>query len=111
MAANAVAVLKAALRAMHGEEQADAMSGYYMALEIKQVYEGMMIALPADDWTIFRTMSIAKFAAALKKMASHMDLDFYRKSKRGPKKPPPTMDEYRNGGHVSTHKLLKERKP
>jgi IS4 transposase len=110
MAANAVAVLKAALRATHGEQQADAMSGYYMALEIKQVYEGMMIALPADDWTIFRTMSIAKFAAALKKMASHMDLDFYRKSKRGPKKPPPTMDKYRNGGHVSTHKLLKDRK-
>jgi Transposase DDE domain len=110
MAANAVAVLKAAVRATHGEEQADEMSDYYMALEIKQVHEGMMIALPPDEWTIFRDMSVAKFAAKLKEMAAHMDLDLYRKSKRGPKKPPPTMDQYRNGGHVSTYKLLRDKK-
>jgi IS4 transposase len=111
MAANAVAVLKAALRATHGEEEANAMSAYYLALEIKQVHEGMMIALPPEDWTLFRTMSIASFAAILKKMAAHMDLGYYRKSKRGPKKPPPSMDQYRNGGHVSTYKLLKEKEP
>lgn len=110
MAANAVAVLKAALRATHGMEEADQMSAYYMALEIKQVHQGMMIALPPEDWTIFRTMSVAKFAARLMEMAAHMDLGYYRKSKRGPKKPPPKMDKYRNGGHVSTHKLLKDRK-
>jgi len=106
-----VAVLKAALRATHGEEKADEMSAYYMALEIKQVYEGMMIALPPEDWTIFRTMSVATFAAVLKKMASHIDLGYYRKSKRGPKTPRPPMDQYRNGGHVSTYKLLKEKDP
>ncbi len=110
MAANAVAVLKAALRATHGEETADEMSGYYLALEIKQVYAGMMIALPPDEWTFFRTMSVAKFAAKLKEMAAHMDLEMYRKTKRGPKKPPPTMDQYRNGGHVSTYKLLRDKK-
>jgi IS4 transposase len=111
MAANAVAVLKAAVRATHGEEQADALSAYYMALEIKQVHEGMMIALPAEEWTPFRTMNVATFAAQLQKMAAHMDLAYYRKSKRGPKKPPPTMDQYRNGGHVSTYKVLKEKNP
>ena len=110
MAANAVAVLKAAMRATHGEETADEMSGYYLALEIKQMHAGMMIALPPEEWTIFRTMSVAKFAVKLKEMAAHMDLGLYRKSKRGPKKPPPTMDQYRNGGHVSTHKLLRDKK-
>jgi IS4 transposase len=110
MAANAVAVLKAALRATHGEEKADEMSAYYLALEIKQVHAGMMIALPPDEWTIFRDMRVAEFAAKLKEMAAHMDLGLYRKSKRGPKKPPPTMDQYRNGGHVSTHKLLRDKK-
>jgi len=79
MAANSVAVLKAAVRATHGEEQADDMSDYYMALEIKQVHEGMMIALPPDEWTIFRDMSVAEFAAKLKEMAAHMDLGLYRK--------------------------------
>jgi IS4 transposase len=111
MAANAVAVLKAAVRATHGVEEADGMSAYYMALEIKQVHEGMMIALPPEEWTIFRTMSVATFASALKKMAAQMDLSYYRKSKRGLKKPPPQMDQYKNGGHVSTHKLLKGKDP
>jgi IS4 transposase len=109
MAANAVAVLKAAVRATHGEAEADEMSAYYMALEIKQVHEGMMIALPPEDWTIFRVMSVATFAAGLKTMAAHMNLEYYRKSKRGPKKPPPPKDQYQNGGHVSTYKLLKEK--
>src|SRR5207302_7397307 len=109
-AANAVAVLKAALRATHGKEEADEMSAYYLALEIKQVHAGMMIALPPTEWTIFRTMSVAEFAAKLKEMAAHMDLEYYRKSKRGPKKPPPTKSAYRNGGHVSTHKLLRAKK-
>jgi hypothetical protein len=110
MAANAVAVLKAAMRATHGEETADEMSGYYLALEIKQTHTGMMIALPPNKWTVFRDMSVAKFAAKLKEMAAHMDLELYRKSKRGPKKPPPTMDQYRNGGHVSTYKVLRDKK-
>jgi hypothetical protein len=109
-AANSVAVLKAALRATHGEEEAVEMSAYYMALEIKQVQEGMMIALPLKEWTIFRDMSVADFAAKLKEIAGHMNLEYYRKSKRGPKKPPPTMDQYRNGGHVSTYKALRDKK-
>lgn len=110
MAASAVAVLKAALRATHGEATADEMSTYYMTLEIKQVHTGMMIALPPKEWATFREMSAADFAATLKGMAAHMDLKYYRKSKRGPKKPPPAMDQYRNGGHVSTHKLLRDKK-
>jgi IS4 transposase len=110
MAANAVAVLKGALRSTHGDETADEMSVYYMALEVKQVQAGMMIALPPEEWTLFRDMSVAEFAARLKEMAAHMDLDLYRKSKRGPKKPPPAKDQYKNGGHVSTYKLLRDRK-
>jgi hypothetical protein len=109
-AANAVAVLKAAVRATHGDADADEMSAYYMALEIKQVHEGMMIALPAEEWTVFRTMNIAEFVDQLQAMAQHMDLDLYRKSKRGPKKPPRPKDQYKNGGHVSTYKELRNKK-
>lgn len=109
-AANAVAVLKGAVRATHGEEKADEMSAYYMALEIRQVQEGMMIALPPEEWTIFRTMSISEFAATLKEMAAHMDLERYRKSRRGPKRPSVSKNQYCHGGHVSTHKLLTDKK-
>ena len=106
VAANAVAVVKAALRAAHGEENADELSGYYLALEIKQVHEGMMIAVPATCWDEIARLKTQAFAKTLKKIAAHVDLDQYRKSPRGPKKPPPKKSRYRNGGHVSTHKLL-----
>jgi hypothetical protein len=109
-AASGVAVLKAALRATHGEKEAGEMSAYYLALEIKQVYAGMMIALPPEEWRIFRVMSDAEFAAHLKEAAGHMNLAYYRKSKRGPKKPPPKKTQYGKGGHLSTYRLLKDKK-
>lgn len=111
VAANAVAVIKAALRATHTAERADELSGYYLALEIKQVYAGMMIALPPARWRIFRGMSAPAFAKELKQIAAHVDLPMYRKSPRGPKKPPPKKARYHNGGHVSTHKLLEQDDP
>jgi hypothetical protein len=110
LAANACAVLKAAVRATHGEEIAQQTSGYYMALEVKQVHAGMMIALPPEQWVVFTTMTNAQFAAQLQEIARHMDLGYYRKSTRGPKKPPTEKDKYRNGGHVATHKLLTDKK-
>jgi len=106
VAANAVAVVKAALRSAHGAVKADELSGYYLALEVKQVHAGMMIAVPPECWTEFARMEAREFAKQLKKIAAHVDLDRYRKSPRGPKKPPPKKSRYRNGGHVSTHKLL-----
>ncbi|MGL5096250.1 MAG: transposase [Planctomycetia bacterium] len=111
LAANAVAVLKAALRAAHGEEKADELSGYYLALEIKQTHDGMMIALPPPCWEIFNGMSAAKFADVLKEIAGHVDLGMHRKTPRGPKKPPTKRSRYKNGGHVSTHKLLTKDDP
>ena len=101
-----LAVVKAALRAAHGEENADELSGYYLALEVKQVHEGMMIAVPATCWDEIARLKTRAFAKTLKKIAAHVDLDQYRKSPRGPKKPPPKKSRYRNGGHVSTYKLL-----
>jgi len=106
LASNAVAVIKAALRAAHGDDEADELSGYYMALEIKQVHEGMMIALPPATWNVFAAMSVPAFAQTLKTMAQGVDLKSYRKSRRGPKKPQPAKSKYKHGGHVSTHKLL-----
>jgi IS4 transposase len=111
VAANAVAVIKAALRAAHGEEKADELSGYYLALEVKQVHAGMMIAVPPACWDHFAALTPPAFAGQLKKIASRADLARYEKSTRGPKKPPPKKDAYRNGGHVSTHKLLMDGDP
>ena len=111
MAYHAVSLIKAALRAVHGQETVQKqISGYYLALEISQTYDGMMIAIPPHHWTIFRTMTADELAEALKTLAAHVNLRRYQKHSRGPKKPPPKKSAYKNGGHVSTAKLLAARK-
>ncbi len=110
-AANAVAVIKAALRAAHGAKAADELSGYYLALEVRQVHPGLMIAVPPEDWSSIAALPAAAFAGWLKDTAKRADLARYRKTPRGPKKPPPRKSRYRNGGHVSTHKLLTDGDP
>lgn len=109
LASNAVTLLKAAVRAEHGPQAVETLSAYYAALDIQQVHRGMMIALPASQWERFRDMGAVELAAALRQMARAIDLPRYRKSTRGPKKPI-ARKVYRNGGHVSTHKVLQERK-
>lgn len=108
---NAVALLKAALRAAHGRKKVtEEVSGYYLALEIEQAYDGMMIAIPEKHWKVFRAWSVAELATVLKELAGKASLRRYRKHPRGPKKPPPRRSAYQNGAHVSTAKLLAERK-
>jgi hypothetical protein len=109
LASNAVSLIKAAVRAEHGAEADEELSVYYAALDIQQVYRGMMIALPADRWSVFGAMSAEQLAVSLRQMAGAIDLASYRKTSRGPKKPA-TRKVYRNGGHVSTHKVLLNRK-
>jgi IS4 transposase len=104
---NAVGLLKASLRAVHGAAKVQTMlSGYYLGLEISGTYDGMMIAIPEEHWVIFRTMSVVEFVAILKEIASHVNLERYRKSPRGPKKEKPEKQKYSHGGHASTYKLL-----
>lgn len=107
LASNASALLKAAVRAEHGVEAVETLSVYYAALDVQQVHRGMMIALPAPHWQVFRDMNAVKLATALREMARAIDLPRYRKATRGPKKPV-AQKVYTNGGHVSTHKLLQE---
>jgi hypothetical protein len=111
VAFNAVSLLKATLRAVHGEEAVtDVLSGYYLSLEIRGTYDGMMIAIPETHWEIFRILSGKELTAVLKEIAGHVRLSRYRKHPRGPKKPPPKKSAYANGGHVSTARLLKQNK-
>ncbi len=111
MAANAVAVLKAALRAAHGAEAADELSGYYLALEVRQVHAGLMIAVPVEDWSPIAALPVTAFAQWLQGIATRVDLTRYRKTPRGPKKPSSRKWRNRNSGHVSTHKLLNSGDP
>jgi len=107
MAYHAVSVIKAALRAVHGRETVEKdISAYYLSLEISQTYDGMMIAIPAPRWEVFGKLTPSELARVLKDLAANVNLRRYQKHPRGPKKPPPKKSKYKNGGHVSTAKLI-----
>jgi hypothetical protein len=111
LACNAVALLKAALRAEHGEEVvSQQLSAYYMVLEIRQTYAGMMVAIPPADWSVFKGFSDTQVARVLREIASHVSIRRYRKTPRGPKKPPPQRRRYKNGEHVATSQVIAGRK-
>jgi Transposase DDE domain len=113
VAYNVLALVKAALRSVHGEEKiAHEVSGYYLAGHLGRTYDGMMIAVPEEEWTVFHSMSTATFTKTLHLLANQVNLAKFKKHKRGPKKPKakPTHDP--SQPHVSTAKLLKgERTP
>jgi hypothetical protein len=110
LASNAVAVLKAALRGVHGAEVVAGLSVYYLTLEVQQTYRGMMIALPEGRWKFLRELSPVRCAEILREIAGEVKPAHYAKAKRGPKRKPPPRGRYVNGEHVSTHKLLQRRK-
>jgi hypothetical protein len=107
---NTLAMLKGSLRAVHGETATAELSGNLLSYELQTTYEGMMVAVPAEHWTVFATMTLKQFVAQLKSLAKRVDVEKFRKSKRGPKKPPPPHEKYHNGGHASTEKILRSRK-
>jgi IS4 transposase len=80
---NVLAVLKAALRAVHGEKKVqEEVSGYYMALEWAVVYAGMMIALPAEQWEVFGPMSATQLAGYLRAWAGKINMAKIKKGAR-----------------------------
>ena len=111
VAYNALAVVLAALRAVHGAEKIDTeVSGYYLADELAGTYWGMRIAIPPHHWRVFRQMRVPQFAAVLLFLAQGVQLTAYRKHRRGPKKPRPKRRYDKHHPHVSTARLIAQRK-
>ena len=111
VAYNVLSTVKAALRAEHGDEKIQQeVSGYYLADEVAGTWRGMMIILPAAYWTErFALQTPQQLAQFLRQAARHVRLAAFRKHPRGPKKPPPKMNKkYR--GHVSTARILLQRR-
>jgi len=110
VAYNIVSVVKGAIRAVWGgdyvEEQ---LSMYYLTLEVTQVTKGMLIAVPAKHWKVFRTMTGQEFADTMVDLARHMNTHKYTKSKRGPKKKPPAKISGKHNHHISTARILSAR--
>jgi hypothetical protein len=107
IAYNVLAVVKAALRHVHGEETiGDAVSGYYLAGEIARTHEGMNIAIESEEWTVCQTLTRHMFIKLLSQLAQNVVLSKYKKHRRGPKKKAPDRSSCKNEPHVSTARLL-----
>ena len=78
-----------------------------IAQEIDTTTDGMLIAIPEKEWTLFTQVSLAELGRILLFIASYVDLKKYAKSPRGPKKPRPVRNQLKGHPHVSTAKLLK----
>ena len=112
VAYNVLAVVKAALRHVHGDETIDnELSGYYLAGNIARTYDGMMVAIEPEDWTVFHAMPLTQLAQVLAQLAANVKLAKFRKHHRGPKKPRPKRDKHPDQPHVSTAKLLARKEP
>jgi hypothetical protein len=107
---NSRQVLLAALYAEHEPETVEAMSQYQVALDIVSPMEGMLTAIPNEEWTELIPKRAGGIATFLRDVSRHVDVASYRKSVRGPKKPPPKRKRCKTGTHVSTHRLIANRK-
>ena len=110
VAYNVLSTIKAALRSVHGEEVvAKDVSGYYVADEIQMTHDGMMIAIPEDEWVVFHDLTPEELAGVLVRLARAVPLPKLRKHPRGPKKPKPEKQSGAKIKHVATAKILKAR--
>jgi hypothetical protein len=110
VAYNAVALVQASLRAVHGPEVVEKqVSWYYVCTHIAKVYEGMMLAVPARHWRIFRTMEDAAFVGVLRHLTTNIDLAKFQKHPRGPKKPRPHRTSGAKIKHVATARIIAKR--
>lgn len=109
---NVLSTVKAALRGEHGAEKINhEVSGYYLADEVAGTWRGMMIVLPAEYWIEqFTDRTPQQMAQFLRKAAQQIRLAAFRKHPRGPKKKPPSKMNKKHRGHVSTARILDQRR-
>ena len=109
IAYNILSVVRAALAAVHSEESLDDISAYYVADEIRGMMRGMMVAISDEQWQRqFGNRSDRQMADLLLELAKRVNLECFRKHRRGPKKPRTQRTRFKRKTHVSTARILEE---
>ena len=111
VAYNLFSCLKAVLGSVHGTDKVEGkLSYYYLGDELEGTYRGMMIALPPEQWQDLRSLSLSQFSALLQDWAGRVNLEAFTSSKRKPKKKQPKPPYDPRHPHVSTARLLAQKK-
>lgn len=106
---NLLSVVRAAVRAVHGEEAAGCLSTYYLAHEVASTHVGMSIVLDGAFWkNKYAKLTPKQMAAELKRLAGNMRLTKYAKAKWTPKKKEKKKEHKQAPNHISTARVLQE---
>ena len=108
LAHNILALLQRCVEQAHQDQEPPPdVSTYHLALHVKGGYEGMLIALPPEQWRSFDG-DPAALADRLLQLARNIDPRQVATSKRGPKvaKPKGYVDGAVARAHVSTARVL-----
>ena len=111
VAANALAVVKQALRVTHGEEEFEKLSGYYMADEVAGNYRAVDVLVAEAEWRALEATPAERFWGWCRGVASRVRTRGLHKHPRGPKKPQPPRASGKDRHHYSTYRLLKGEDP
>ena len=85
---NILATLRAALSSVHGIEQGEKVSDFYVVDEIQGTYRGMMIAIAPEHWQCFSELSLTALAELLKQLAAQVNLKrFYKQPRKVRRRP------------------------
>ena len=109
LAYNVLHLLKHSVEQAHREELPDLdVSTYYIAVDLRAEYEGMLIALPAATWQCGSDADPRSMADRLLELARRLDPRRLATHKRGPKikKPKGYVDAATARSHVSTARVL-----
>ena len=86
-------------------------AGTTLADEISGVWRGMEIAIPPKTWTdIYAKLTPRQLVSKLRQLARKADLARYTTYKWSPKRPQPKRLSGNRGNHVSTQRILNQRK-
>lgn len=107
---NIISALKSMLLKFSTGSDKPELSYYYLALEIAEARLGMEITIKDAYWKKCANMSLSEFVSWIKDIARNASLRRYRKHTRSPKRPPPKRSSGKRRPHVSSHRILQERK-
>jgi IS4 transposase len=85
---NVLAILMAAVRSQHAsalEKMNIDVSPYYIALQIRMHYGGLLLVTNASDWEAYVALSAPRLAKLLRGLAANIDPRYFRSYPRKPK--------------------------
>jgi IS4 transposase len=110
MAYNVLSIIQAAVSAAHDLRNSGIeLSPFYVALEVKSCYAGMMMATTAAAWKPYDAIDAPQLSRLLLEIAVHARLKALRKNPSSLKKPKEksTISAAEKRRHVSTARVLK----